>query len=134
MHILETRKSWSNSCRRHSQETSKISIIICDSQKREWRLLFKEYNEGSKKWFGKIPVIVSLPQSLLHYQRPSIQKGEQIVQQRRESRVLNESFDQNFHIAAANLAPDFRNCQFHCCNFHSALQTKRLGRCRGQWL
>ena len=51
--------------------------IICDSQKREWQLLFKEYNEGSKKWFGKIPVIVSLLQSLLHYWRPSIQKNEQ---------------------------------------------------------
>ena len=38
---------------------------------------------------------------------------QEIVQQRSESPVLNESFDQNFHMAAANLAPDFRNCRFH---------------------
>ena len=43
---------------------------------------------------------------------------QEIAQQRSEGRVLNESFDQNFHMAAANLAPDFRNCQFHGCNFH----------------
>ena len=43
---------------------------------------------------------------------------QKIVQQRSESPVLNESFDQNFHMAAANLSPDFRNCQFHGCNFH----------------
>ena len=43
---------------------------------------------------------------------------QEIVQQRSESPVLNESFDQNVHMAAANLAPDFRNCRFHGCNFH----------------
>ena len=43
---------------------------------------------------------------------------QEIVQQRSECRVLNESFDQNFHMAAANLSPDFRNCQFHGYNFH----------------
>ena len=43
---------------------------------------------------------------------------QEIVQQRSESRVLNESFDKNFYMAGANLAPDFRNCQFHGCNFH----------------
>ena len=43
---------------------------------------------------------------------------QEIVKQRSESRVLNESFDQNFQMAAANLSPDFRNCQFHGCNFH----------------
>ena len=43
---------------------------------------------------------------------------QEIVQQRSESPVLYESFDQNFHMAAANLAPDFRNCRFHGWNIH----------------
>ena len=51
-----------------------------------------------------------------NYSSGAVQR--QIVQQRSESRVLNESFDWNFQMAAANLAPDFRICQFHGCNFH----------------
>ena len=65
-----------------------------------------------------LPSLMPLPQ---HHSSAIVARNQfsgavqpQIVQQRSESRVLNESFDQSFHTAAANLAP--------------------LGRCREQWL
>ena len=48
------------------------------------------------------------------------------INRSREVRAVNESFDQNFHIAAANLAPDFRNCQFLDCFDNTLIQSNNV--------
>ena len=76
-------------------EASTVVSGFLSSPKRQKKTFLLRYH------FNGIILMQSSPET----------SAQEIVQQRSESPVLNESFDQNFHMAVASLAPDFRNCR-----------------------